>query len=61
MITENGINFNSLEKEIFKICCQNGREALKTALEGYDRELAAGRDKDVYRHKGLKSTVMLNK
>jgi len=58
MITENGINFNSLEKEIFKICCQNGREALKTVLESYDRELAAGRDKDVYRHKGLKSTVI---
>jgi len=58
MITENGINFNSLEKEIFQMCCASGREALKTALEGYDHELAAGRDKDVYRHKGYRSTVV---
>jgi len=58
IIAENAIDFTNLEKEIFKICCEQGREMLKVALEGCDRVIAAERDKSIYRHKGQKKTVI---
>jgi len=58
IVAENGVDFKRLEEEIFKNCCKQGCEALKNALEEYDRALAAGRDKTLYRNKGLKKTVI---
>jgi len=57
-LPEYGIDFNSLEKEIYKICCKTGREILKTVLESYDRALSTERDKGIYRHKGLRGTTI---
>ena len=57
-VTENTIDFNSLEKEIFKKCCESGCELLKTILEKYDDELSESRDKSAYRHKGPRKTTV---
>ena len=58
MITENAGDFNRLEKEIYKFCCKIGCELLKTALETWDSELAQSRDRQIYRHKGKRKTVV---
>lgn len=58
IVTEKSIDFNSLEKEICQKCHEMGCELIKNALEAYDRILSESRDKDVYRHKGLRKTVI---
>jgi len=58
ILTENSIDFKSLERKIHEIVCENGRAAIKTALEKYDSVLMLNRDRRIYRHKGLKSTVI---
>jgi hypothetical protein len=58
IITEKSVEFKRLEAEIFAECCKNGREALRNALEAYDRELGKSRDREIYRHKGTRKTVI---
>ena len=58
IVQEKNVDFNKLEQKIFKSCCLLGCELLKTALETYDQELAAARDKKKYRNKGTRKTVM---
>ena len=58
MITENGVNFKSLEQNIFKKCCEIGREVMKATIEEYDKELTQKRDRNKYRHKGLRKTTI---
>jgi len=57
-VTENGIDFNSFEREIFRGCCAAGREAIKIQLKSWDNELMLNRDRSVYRHKGQRKTVL---
>jgi len=57
-VTEKRLEFNNLEKEIFTLLCRIGCWILRMALEQYDLELARGRDKSMYRHKGSRKTVV---
>ena len=56
IVEENLVSFKELEQKIFSYVCELGREITKTMLESYDRELAEGRDKKVYRGKGSRRT-----
>lgn len=58
ILTENKVNFNSLEQEIFKLCCNLGCELLRNVLVSYDEELMLSRDRTQYRHKGKRKTVL---
>ena len=57
-VTEVVVDFNRLEGEIFRSCCAAGREALKKQLEIWDSRLMTTRDRSIYRHKGLRKTVI---
>ena len=46
------VSFNELEREIFREVCKLGVHLLKTALESWDADLASGRERSIYRHKG---------
>ena len=52
ILSENEINFNDLEKEIYEIACKNAREMMAEILESIDSSLRVSRDKEQYRHKG---------
>lgn len=58
MITENGVNFKELEKNIYSWICQIGREFTCEFMERYDRMLMEERDKSRYRHKGFRQTTI---
>ena len=58
IVAKTGADFNSLEKEIFKKCCKLGCDVLKAILESYDGDIALTRDKEKYRHKGKRKTVI---
>ena len=58
MITENGLTFKELEKNIYSWICQIGRDFTKEFLERYDRMLMEDRDKSKYRHKGSRQTTI---
>ena len=58
IIAENIVDFNSLEKEIYKKCCEAGREMIKSMLERLDDKLMQERDRTVYRHKGKRKTTL---
>jgi hypothetical protein len=57
-VAEMGVEFNRLERDIFNSCCAAGREALKKQLELWDKQLMLERDHSIYRHKGLRKTVI---
>ena len=54
IVTENNINFNELEKKIYKFVCNLGCYLLKEIIEKYDHKLQDERDKKLLRHRGLK-------
>ena len=58
IVAKNEININSLEKEIYRQICALGCEMLKTALSRLDDKLMRERDRNVYRHKGRRGTVL---
>lgn len=51
-ITEERVEFKSLEKKVFAYVCKCGVEIIKEILESYDEELGKSRDKKEYRNKG---------
>jgi len=57
-IAKKVIDFNSFEQNIFRVCCAAGCEMIKTQLEGWDRKIAAMRNRNIYRHKGRRKTVL---
>ncbi len=58
MLDEKGITFKEIEKEIFKLVCEAGRELTKEILERYDQHLHDTRNKSELRDKGRrKSTI----
>lgn len=58
MITENGVTFKELEKNIFTWVCQIGQQFTKEFLERYDKMLMQERDRNRYRHKGTRQTTI---
>ena len=58
MIAENGVTFKELEKNIYSWVCEIGRQFTAEFMERYDRKLMEERDKDRYRHKGLRRTTI---
>lgn len=58
IITENGVTFKELEKNIYSWVCQLGRTFTGEFLERYDRMLMEERDKKKYRHKGSRQTTV---
>lgn len=58
MIAENGVTFKELEKNIYSWVCELGRQFTTEFLERYDRKLMEERDKNRYRHKGLRQTTI---
>ena len=58
IVPETVVNFNSLEKEIFRRCCKLGCEVLRAIIEACDEELSKSRDKKEYRHKGKRKTTI---
>lgn len=58
ILNENKINFNDLEKEIFRAACEAACTELKNMLETLDKSLMEERDKNIYRHKGKKETTI---
>ena len=58
MVDENGVTFKEIEKEIFNLVCEAGRELTREVLERYDQHLHTIRDKSELRDKGCrKSTI----
>ena len=57
-VTENTIDFNSLEQLTYKYFCRKGCEWLKALLENHDRHLSMHRDKSIYRHKGTRKSCI---
>lgn len=55
IVANNEINFNELEKKIYKFVCNLGCYLLKEIIEKYDEKLQNERDKKSYRHRGLKT------
>ena len=58
MITENVVKFKDFEQKIFKWCHKLGCEIIKKELEDQDARIMLSRDRTVYRHKGLRKTVI---
>ena len=58
MIAENGVTFKELEKNIYSWVCEIGRQFTAEFMERYDWKLMKERDKDRYRHKGLRQTTI---
>lgn len=58
MVAENGVTFKELEKNIFTWICQVGQQFTKEFLERYDQMLMQERDKEKYRHKGIRQTTV---
>ncbi len=58
MITENGVTFKELERNIYSWVCGIGRQFTGEFLERYDRMLMDERDKSRYRHKGTRKTTI---
>ena len=56
IVKEELISFKEFEKKIYRYICGFAREITVQMLEGYDRELAEGRDKKQYRCKGKRRT-----
>lgn len=56
IITSKELEFNTLEKKVYKFVCFFGCLIIKLLLESYDKKLMSARDTKKYRHKGLRTT-----
>ena len=52
------LDFNTIEKEIYKIVCEVGRGIMKDILENIDLRILASRDTKTYRSKGFRKTCI---
>ena len=59
IITSKELKFNDLEKKVYRFVCFIGCLIIKLILESYDRKIMQSRDKEKYRHKGLRETLVL--
>lgn len=58
MLSEKRLDFNALEKEIFRIGCEYAAGLLEQILVKMDKHLEETRDKRKYRHKGVRPTTL---
>ena len=58
MLSENGLDFNALEEEIFKIGCDFAAGLMEQLLVRMDEHLMLTRDRQKYRHKGKHTTTL---
>lgn len=58
MVSENGVTFKEIEKEIFKMICEVGRDLTKEVLEKYDQHLHETRNKAKFRDKGCRRSTI---
>ena len=58
MLSEIGLDFNALEKELFRMGCEFAAGLMRQVLESMDNHLAKNRDKKKYRHKGKSRTSL---
>ena len=58
MVNEKSVTFKDIEKEIFDLVCEAGRELTKEVLEGHDRHLHETRDRAKFRDKGCRRTTI---
>jgi len=58
MLSEKGLDFNALEKEIFRIGCEIAAGLMEQILTAMDNHLAKNRDRTAYRHKGKRWTSL---
>lgn len=58
MVSENGVTFKEIEKEIFRNICEAGRELTKEILERYDQYLHETRNREELRDKGYRRSTI---
>ena len=58
MVDEKGVTFKKIEKEIFELVCEAGRELTKDILEKYDQHLHTTRNKSELRDKGCRRSTI---
>lgn len=58
MLSEKGLDFNALEKEIYRIGCEFAAGLLEQVLQRMDEHLEKTRDKKQLRHKGTHGTTL---
>ena len=58
MVAEKDITFKEIEKEIFELVCEAGRELTKDILEKYDQHLHTTRNKSELRDKGCRRSTI---
>ena len=57
-INDKALDFNTLEQETYDFVCMMGRKLIEEFFKHVDNELMKNRDKEAYRHKGLKRTTI---
>lgn len=57
-LQEKGASFKDLERSMYEIGCEIAGEMLKRYLEKLDEELSLTRNKQVYRHKGIRKRTI---
>jgi hypothetical protein len=58
IISEYKVDLKQIEREIFRVVCEIGREMYREYLERFDEYLMVNRDRQKYRHKGKKQTTL---
>ncbi len=58
MVDEKCVSFKEIEKEIYNLICEAGRELTKEVLEKYDQHLHATRNKSELRDKGCRRSTI---
>jgi hypothetical protein len=58
ILTNSEFDISTLEKEIYRNCCEYGRNLLKSILTKLDDDLMIHRDRHMYRHKGKRRTTL---
>ena len=58
MLSKKGLDFNTLEKEIYKIGCEFAANLMEQFLQKMDENLEKTRDKKQFRHKGGHKTTL---
>jgi hypothetical protein len=57
-LNEKGLDFKSLEQEVFSYVCKLGVEIINAVLSNVDKQLVEERNKEEFRHKGLKRNTI---
>lgn len=58
MVDEKGVTFKDIEKEIFNIICEIGRDLTSEILERYDKHLHETRNRKELRDKGFRNSTI---